>query len=130
MKLDYNVHCKLPFGDYVQTHEEDEPRNVNAPRDLGAISLGPMENLRGGYKFFNLNAGKLIERHAWTPIPMTQEAIDKVISYGNKGNKGLIVSDYNNRTEHTLDEDAGIAGAHGPDTQQQPDDNFLHDENE
>ena len=25
VKLDYNKHCKMPFGDYAQTHEEDTP---------------------------------------------------------------------------------------------------------
>ena len=32
IKLDYNEHCKMPFGDYAQTHEEDTPHNSMKPR--------------------------------------------------------------------------------------------------
>ena len=27
-KLDYKMHCETPFGDYMQTHEEDSPSMV------------------------------------------------------------------------------------------------------
>ena len=54
----------MPFGDYAQTHEEDTPRNSMKPRTIGAICLGPMENLQGGYKFMSLESGKLIERRS------------------------------------------------------------------
>ena len=49
---DFNVHCRVPFGSYCQTHEENTPTNTNAPRTIGAIALFHSGNLQGGYDFF------------------------------------------------------------------------------
>ena len=38
--LNYNIHFKLPFGDYAQVHENEEPRNSMKKHTLGAICLG------------------------------------------------------------------------------------------
>ena len=42
--LDYNTHCKIPFGSYVQTSEQPEPTNTMVVRTSGAICLGPTGN--------------------------------------------------------------------------------------
>ena len=41
---DYKKHCKEKFGSYVQTHEEDQPRNSLKARTIGAITLRPDNN--------------------------------------------------------------------------------------
>ena len=51
----YTTHCKLEFGDYVQTHEEHD--NSMAARTIGAIALRPTGNTEGGYFFFSLTTG-------------------------------------------------------------------------
>ena len=38
-RLNYNLHCKVEFGEYVQTHEEHN--NDMTSRTLGAISTRP-----------------------------------------------------------------------------------------
>jgi hypothetical protein len=48
----------LPIGQYCQVHEEETPRNGQASRTRGAISLGPSGNLQVGHKFMALNTGK------------------------------------------------------------------------
>ena len=58
LTIDYNKHCKLEFGAYVQTHEENAPRNSMTARSLGAIALGPSLGQSAGYYFMNLNTGK------------------------------------------------------------------------
>ena len=58
IKLDYKNHCQLPFGYYVQAHEEPTPTNSPAARTIGAITLGPTGNLQGGYKVLNPQTGK------------------------------------------------------------------------
>ena len=58
--LDYKKHLRMPFGQYCQVHEEEHPRNSQAARTRGAISLGPTGNLQGGYKFMALNTGMKI----------------------------------------------------------------------
>ena len=67
--LDYKKHCKEGFGSYVQTHEENFPRNSMQSRTLGAITLGPDISARGGYYFMNLNTGKKIHRQTGPQYP-------------------------------------------------------------
>ena len=71
VNLDFNKHCKLQFGEYVQVHEENTPTNSMQPRSTGAIALGSTYNIQSGYKFLSLNTGKLIYRRAFTVIPLT-----------------------------------------------------------
>jgi hypothetical protein len=56
--LDYKKHLSLQLGQYFQVHEEDNPRNSQIARTKGAISLGPIGNIQGGFKFMALNNGK------------------------------------------------------------------------
>ena len=73
IKLDYSKHCSLPFGSYVQVHDEPSPTNSPTARTVGAITLGPTGILQGGYKFLNLRTGKKITRRNWTPLPIPSE---------------------------------------------------------
>jgi hypothetical protein len=57
-------------------HEEDNPRNSQIARTKGAISLGPIGNLQGGFKFMALKSGKKIARHSWDVILMPDLVID------------------------------------------------------
>ena len=41
-KLDFKHHCHFQFGEYVQTHEEDD--NSMSPRTVGALALYPSGN--------------------------------------------------------------------------------------
>ena len=96
-KISYKSHCRLPFGDYAQVHENEQPRNSMAERTLGAICLGPIDNAQGGYKFMSLKTGKKIRRYAWTPIPMTSEVIARVIEIASRerGPKGISLKSAN-----------------------------------
>ena len=40
MKLDHETHCEMPFGDCVQTHEEDSPQNSTQECALGVTPHG------------------------------------------------------------------------------------------
>ncbi|MGC9213443.1 MAG: hypothetical protein ACP5F2_08285 [Athalassotoga sp.] len=35
--IDYNKHCQVPFGAYVQAVQENNPKNTNAPPTIDAI---------------------------------------------------------------------------------------------
>ena len=39
IKLDYSKHFRLPFGSYVQVHDEPSPTNSPTARTVGAIPL-------------------------------------------------------------------------------------------
>jgi len=65
--IDYVKHCKLEFGDYVQTHDEHD--NSLAPRTTGAIALHLTGNVQGAYYFMSLTTGQKIRRYRWTSFP-------------------------------------------------------------
>jgi hypothetical protein len=79
--FNYNKYCQLQFGSYVQAHEETDPSPSMQAHTVGAICLGPTGNIQGSYKFLNLGSGKRITRRKWTPLPMSQEVMDRVIAW-------------------------------------------------
>ena len=91
----YTTHCKLEFGDYVQTHEEHD--NSMATQTIGAIALCPTGNTQGGYFFFSLTTGRVLNRGRWTNLPMPNEVIDRVhrMARQEHGNNGLLFEDRN-----------------------------------
>ena len=77
-EANFNVQCRVPFGSYCQTHEENTPTNTNAPRTIGAIALSHSGNLQGGYKFLSLSTGHMVHRRRWTELPIPLEIVDMV----------------------------------------------------
>ena len=59
-QLDYNKHCQIPFGQYVQANDEPNPTNTNAPRTLDCIYLRPTNNIQGGHELMDLATGRVI----------------------------------------------------------------------
>ena len=99
-KLDYNAHCKVEFGEYVQTHEEHN-NNMNS-RTIGAIASRPSTG-DGAYYFISLATGRCIDRRSWTPMPMpTAEVVPQVhrLARRAKANKTLT---FTNATGDNLD---------------------------
>jgi hypothetical protein len=72
--LDSKALCKLPFGAYVQVHDDSPTTNTMEPRTTGGINLGP-SNMQGGHKFYNLTTGEVIIRRKWTELPVPAEVI-------------------------------------------------------
>ena len=91
-----------------------------AERTLGAICLGPIDNAQGGYKFMSLRSGKLIQRYAWTEVPMTQEVIDRVIFFGQneKVPEGVSINNLHNEDEYIDFEYDDIEGVYDYNIQQ------------
>ena len=75
---DYKKVCRLQPGEYVQVHQEDEPRNkISIDRTVGAIYLGTQYNHQGGYCFEILLKGKRLRRSHWNPVNMTENVIEQ-----------------------------------------------------
>ena len=91
----YTTHCKLEFGDYVQTHEEHD--NSMATQMIRAIALRPTGNTQGGYFFFSLTTGRVLNRGRWTSLPMPNEVINRIhrMARQEHGNNGLLFEDRN-----------------------------------
>ena len=58
MTLDYNNHCKLQFGEYVQTHEITN-KLTKQERTVGALALRLTGNTQGGFKFYSLKTSEI-----------------------------------------------------------------------
>jgi hypothetical protein len=100
-KLDFNAHCKVEFGDYVQTHKEHD--NTMAARTVGAIATRPTGNAQGGYYFIRLDTGRRINRPNWTPLPMPDLVIDQVHRSAHRASANPTLTFTNTRNED-LDE--------------------------
>jgi hypothetical protein len=74
--LNFHPHCRIEYGQYVQTHEEHD--NSIQSRTIGALALRPTGNIQGGYYFMSLSSGLRINRRNWTPLPMPEEVISQV----------------------------------------------------
>jgi hypothetical protein len=58
--IGYAKHCRVEYGQYVQTHEKHD--NTMALRTIGALALRPTGNQQGGYYFYSLVTGQCLHR--------------------------------------------------------------------
>ena len=73
--IDFNKHCQIPLGSYVNFAEEKNPTKKNSPRILDAIYLRPLDNKQGGHKYMHLRTGKVITGYNAKEITVTDLAI-------------------------------------------------------
>ena len=101
----YTTHCKLEFGDYVQTHKEHD--NSMAAQIIGEIALCPTRNTQGGFFFFSLTTGRVLNRGGWTSLPMPNAVIDWVhrMTCQEHGNNGLLFEDRDHNPHVNPDDD-------------------------
>lgn len=71
--IDFHRHCQYEFGEYVQTHEAHD--NSMGSRTVGALALRPTGNAQGGYYFFSLSTGRVINRNRATKLPIQQRIL-------------------------------------------------------
>jgi hypothetical protein len=94
-QLDYTKHCQLEFGANVQTHKEHD--NSMATRTTGAIAFRPTGNEQGGYYFFSLTTGRVLNRNRLTQLLMPSEVIDRVHVLARRGPSGGLGLVFGNR---------------------------------
>ena len=88
VQFDYRLHCRVEFGQYCQVHKDKDRKNrVEVDRTTGAIALRHSGNKQGGYRFLNLNTGRVVVRQHFTVVLVTQEVIKRVEHLGNLDNK-------------------------------------------
>ena len=100
VKLDYNTHCRIETGSYAQVHDEPNITNSDTPRTTGAIAIGNMDNLQGGYYFLNLNTGKPITRRKFDKLPMPNDVIARVEALANSDDTEILFEDRHGNEYH------------------------------
>ena len=104
-EVSYTKHVRLPYGAYVQTHENHS--NDMSQRTMGAICLGPTGNRQGGHWFLSLTSGSRVRRNHWTDMPMPQDVIARVNAIGLRQkmpSKITYANRYGNEIEDTLEQ--------------------------
>jgi len=91
--INYDKHCRVPFGTYVQFHKQHN--NSMVSHTSGAIALRPSGNAQGSYYFLNLHSGKRIIRNNWTVLLMPNEVINTIhqLAAACKKYKGIAFMD-------------------------------------
>ena len=97
--IDYNSHCKIEFGQYVQTHEKHD--SSMEPRTIGAIALRPTGNKQGGYYFYSLLSGGKIHRTHWTDVPMPKDVKDRLHAMARRAKADQGLSFFRRRREES-----------------------------
>jgi hypothetical protein len=82
--IDYDKHCRVEYGQYVQTHEKHD--TTMTPRTIGALALCPTGNQQGGYYFYSLMSGQRLHRTHWTELPMPAKVKDRVRGLARRAN--------------------------------------------
>jgi hypothetical protein len=54
--IDYDKHCSIPFGSYVQAHTKPDQKNTQYPCTLDCIYLWYMDSNQGGHHLLDLVA--------------------------------------------------------------------------
>jgi hypothetical protein len=114
--LDYKKHCRLPFGAYVETHEENKPSNTLKELTWAAICLGPTANFQRSYKFLCLRTGRRITRKQFQELPMPASVIAAVeaLTDRDKQSGAMEFTDRDGNTYDNLDDTNqpidGVAG--------------------
>ena len=76
--VDYDKHCHIRFGSYVQAITQNEPTNTPKERTIDSIFLRTLDNIQGGYEVMNLKTGKPITRHHVVELPTPPAVIKRV----------------------------------------------------
>lgn len=142
--IDSVKHCMIPYGAYVQTHEEHD--NTMTSRTIGALALRPTGNAQGGHYFYSLQTGRRIVRNNWTEVPMPADVIDRVtkmaenkavnrLVFGDRENVELAEDDeisFDSETDEDDQTDASApsSGEDEPDEADEETDEHLADEHE
>ena len=86
-KLDYDKHCQVNFGSYVEAHNDPDITYDMMPRTHESIALGPSGNMQGTQKVFCINTGRVLKWRKITEYPLPTRVITKVNNWGKRSKK-------------------------------------------
>ena len=120
---DYNKHCQVGFGAYIQANENNEPTNTLKGRTIDAIYLRPTDNIQGGHELMNLATGQVIT-HDWvSERPVTDLVIKAVETMAiEQGIKTLKITGRNKIALFPADWIAGVDYEEAPQLEDETDD--------
>jgi hypothetical protein len=80
VNLDYNKHCAIPLGSYVQALDDPPPAKkiTLAPRAIDGIYLRYQDSSQGGHQILDLRTQQVITRQKVQIIPVTSSVVQLV----------------------------------------------------
>jgi hypothetical protein len=128
--LDYDKHCTVPFGAYVQANHETNQTNSNAARTIDTIYLCPAINMQGGHELYDFNSNRVITGVRVTQIPVLTDVVIKAIERIAK-DQGFKTLKFKNRKGAIFHNADWIAGVDYDDNiPQDTEDKEAYDDNE
>ena len=69
--FDHNKHCTIPFGEFLQAKNDNNPKNSDVSQSIDSIYLRWLDNIQSGDKIFYIHSRRVIKRSniIKTPIP-------------------------------------------------------------
>jgi hypothetical protein len=119
MTIDFKEHCRIEYGQYVQTHEQHD--NSMTTRTVRAIAMRPTGNEQGSYYLYSLATGRRLHRTRWTELPMPAEVTDRVHALARRArtNRGLTFTDSDGADLDVLFPDDSDNSTYNPDDDNQ-----------
>ena len=85
--VDFDLHCRADFGQYIHAHIEPEKSNDMNGRTFAGLYLGPTGNLQGTVKAWDINTGRVKKVKVFDVVPMPDSVVDTVNEWGKKYQK-------------------------------------------
>ena len=60
LSTDYELDCKVNIGSYVEASTNATVTNDNTERTRSCVALGPVGNMQGSVKYFDIESGKIL----------------------------------------------------------------------
>ena len=76
--VDFDLHCRVGFGQYIHAHIEPEKSNDMNERTFAALYLGPTGNLQGTVKAWDINTGCVKKVKVFDVVSMPNSVVDIV----------------------------------------------------
>ena len=90
----YNEVTSIIFGEYAEVYGSMPIINTNEERTISAIALYPSGNLQRGWMFFSLNTDRVLHRHQWKKLPITDKIVIRVEEMATKEGQPYVSSNF------------------------------------
>ena len=101
--IDYKIHCKHQFGEYVQVVMKSTSL-IEVERTVDALAAYPTGNEQGTWRYYNITTGKPISHKKGTNVPVPEQLPDRIHALAENEPEDFIILD-NHGNVFVSDED-------------------------
>ena len=90
--IDYKVHCKHQFGEFVQIVTKTT-NLLKMPRTIDALAAYPTDNEQGTWRYLNIATSKPISNKKATNLPIPLDFPDQIHVLATNESENFIILD-------------------------------------